>query len=344
MVTQGATTGGGGSFTNEDSITAEYTPSTTNTPATPGAGLDLSQLRFRFDIRHYTISTPGTAEFRIYNLAASTANLVQREFTRIQLSVGYQDNLGLIFDGTITQARIGRESQVDTVLTLTAVEQDVAQSFACINQTLAAGSTPDDRLNAILKALAPLGVTKGYVPSPLPGARLPRGIVMSGMVRDYLRSLAAEVGCDWSIKSDHLNLLPFGEHLPSPAIVLTSRTGMVGLPEQTLEGIVVRCLINPDIVPGRAIQIDQKSVQQIAIGTNVGDQVNKVTAPGIEQDGLYRTLLVSHSGDSRGNDWYSTITATGLHAPIPLALGSRTPPATIPADTLVQLPGATPNG
>jgi hypothetical protein len=318
----GATSNPDGTFTlsgvTGSAVTS--TPGTPNTPATPGQGLDLSQLRFRFSVTHRAIMTPGVLECRVYNLSDATASHVQKEFTRVQLSAGYAGNLGVIFDGTVTQVRKGRESETETYLDVTAVEADQAQNFAVVNTTLAAGSTPDDRMGALLKALEPYGINKGYIPSPLPGSTLPRGRVLFGMVRDHLRDLAAATNCDWNIKDDQLNFVPQDAYAPGDVIEINSRTGMIGLPEQTFGGVVVKCLLNPSIHPGRAVHLNNASIQTATIGTTLNDQVQKGLLPSIAADGYYRVLLVSHEGDTRGPPWYTTVITTGLDAPIPAAL------------------------
>ena len=44
-----------------------------------GAGLDLSELRFRFLVRHNNIQTVNAAEIRVFNLAPSTVQRIQKE-------------------------------------------------------------------------------------------------------------------------------------------------------------------------------------------------------------------------------------------------------------------------
>ena len=303
-------------ITNGKTTTTAATP---NVAATPGQGLDLSQLRFSFKITQQTIQTPGTMECRIYNLSNATASKIQTEFTRIQLTAGYEGNLGLIFDGTINMARKGRASQVDTVLDITATDSDLAHNFAVVSTTVAAGSTPDARLAALKTALASQYVTDGYIPS-LTGPTLPRGRVYFGMARDHLRTFADSVDCDWSIQQGKLQLVPKSAYAPGDVIVLTSRTGVIGLPVQTFSGIEVRCLLNPSIKPGRAIQLDNASIQQAAIGTDLSSQAQKGLLPSLSADGYYRVLVVGHAGDTRGRDWETLITCTGLNAPVPAGL------------------------
>ena len=46
-------------------------------------GLDLSQLRFKFQTRNADTQAPNTLYVRIYNLAPTTVQTIQKEFTTV---------------------------------------------------------------------------------------------------------------------------------------------------------------------------------------------------------------------------------------------------------------------
>ena len=48
-------------------------------------------------------------------------------------------------------------------------------------------------------------------------------------------------------------MIPSGDIFPAEAVVLTAETGLVGAPEQTNDGIKVRCLLNPRLRIGGRI-------------------------------------------------------------------------------------------
>ncbi|SEI99078.1 hypothetical protein SAMN04244579_02724 [Azotobacter beijerinckii] len=287
--------------------------------------LDLSDLRIRFSIRRGDLKTPNSADIRIYNVSDATAQLIRKEFERIVLQAGYAGNFGVIFDGTIKQVRRGRESQTDTYLDITAADGDSAYNFAVMNTSLAAGSTPDDQLQAALKAMASRGISMGQGMT-LSTNKLPRGKVMFGMVRDYLDVLGKTQDASWSFQDGQLTFIPNTGYLPGEAVVVTSATGMIGLPEQTQNGITVRMLLNPSVKIGRRLQIDNASIQQLRYGLSLGDQpANEMaqTTVKLDSDGFYRSIVVNHSGDSRGNEWYTDVICLSIDATIPLSLLNR---------------------
>lgn len=286
--------------------------------------LDLSTLRFRFAIRRGDLQTPNSADIRVYNVSDSTADrirqiLPQPEFTRVVIQGGYDGNFGILFDGEIKQVRRGRESSTDTYIDITAADGDSAYNFSMMSISLAAGSTPKDHVSAVLKDMATHGITEGYIPD-LPGNPLPRGKVMYGMSRDEMRKIARNTQTAWSIQDGKLQIVPETAYIPGEVPVITSATGMIGLPEQTQRGINVRVLLNPNIKIGQAIKLDNKSIQGYRFGLAAGPQQlqneNTEMQAKINSDGLYYVMCADHVGDTRGNEWYSDLTCLAIDATI----------------------------
>lgn len=280
-----------------------------------GEGLDLSNLRITFKIKKSDAQTPNTAEIRVYNVAEETANRIRKEFQNISLQAGYESNYGLIFNGNIKQVRFGRENGTDTFIDIAAADGDEAYNFAVVNTTLAAGSKQSDQIGAAARSMAGRGVATGHI-DPTGDAKLPRGKVMYGMARNYLRQSAEASNTSWSIQDGKLQFVSLTGVLPNQAVLLTSKTGLVGQPEQTNDGIKARCLLNPMLRIGGKVQINEKDVAEAKLpDTSKDAQANKPAA--IEADGFYRLLVVEHSGDTRGNDWYSDLVCLGVDATAP---------------------------
>lgn len=286
-------------------------------------GIDLSDLRIRFSVRRGDISTPNSADIRVYNVSAETARKSQlREFERVVLQAGYPGNYGTIFDGTIKQVRRGRESQTDTYIDITAADGDSAYNFAVTNKTLAAGSSPEEQIRAVMSDLEAKGVTLGALPG-LPKSRLPRGKVIFGMTRDQLDTWGRTMDISWSIQDGQLTLIPNIAYLPGEAVVVNAETGMVGLPEQTQNGITVRTLLNPGIRIGRMLQLNNRSIQLYRYGIGISDQASNqwvYNTAFLDADGYYRPIVVNHYGDSRGNDWYTNVICLAIDATFPPGL------------------------
>lgn len=284
--------------------------------------LDLSQMRIKFRVYQMAgAEAPAYADIRVLNLSDQTANQVQTQFTDVSLSAGYEGgNFGVIFSGTIKQVRRGRESQVDTYLEIRAADGDVWRQFGIVNTSLAAGATDP---NNVVKTIAQnSGVPLGYTVDVPVGAAQSRGKVMFGMATTELSTTTDSNGADHWVDKGKLNVVPLASYIPREAVVLTSNTGMIGLPEQTEDGIHVKCLLNPNIKIGTLVQINNKSIQRTLLGgQNLYAQGRLEEIPGllpkVTDDGFYMVYVSEFRGDTRGQgqDWLSELTCLAIIAP-----------------------------
>ncbi|MDE1158442.1 MAG: hypothetical protein PW791_09215 [Neorhizobium sp.] len=288
------------------------------------SGVDLSELRIRFNVSQHTLQSPNVADITITNPSAQTIQTVKKEGLTVTLEAGYQDNPGLIFKGQIIQKRSGRENPVDTYLNVIAQGGDQAYNHAVVSKTLAAGHTYKDQVNVVYEAMKPFGITLGSI-ADLGSKKMPRPRVMFGMARDVMRTISMSTGTSWSIQNNELTVTKDNEPNAGSAIVLNSRTGMIGLPTQTLDGIQVRCLLNPKIGPGSKVQIDQSSVQEAKLSADYTAAVSNAMLPSTADDGMYKVLYVTHAGDTRDVPWYTDMICLRADGggPIPIGLVSK---------------------
>jgi len=268
---------------------------------------DDTALRVRFNIKDSTLQAPRVAEIRITNLNEITSKkLLGQKGKPVELNAGYRDEIGRIFKGEIKQVRMGRESPTETYLDVFAATQERAYNNAIVSKTLPANSTGQDIYQACLDAMKPFGVTQGQIPDALSKIKYPRPVTLFGMARDHLRTLAYSSGCTWNIRDDNLDVIPKDGARDGSAIVLTSRTGLIGLPAQAEQGIIARCLINSKIGINSTVKIDQKSIQQAAQNLSYGGEPfnSEPYLPSLAADGLYRVVGMDHIGDTRGTPWY----------------------------------------
>lgn len=268
-------------------------------------GLDLSELRCKFVIKRSDTMTPNVADIRVYNLDQKTALRIRNEFKRVILQAGYESNYGVIFQGNIKQVIIGRESATDTFIDIVAGDGDRAYNFAIVNSTIAAGGTQADQAQAAISAMAPKGVSAGFL-GDFPEEKLPRGKVLYGNARNYLRDVAQTSDKNWSIQDEKVTFVSKKSYLPGERVVLTSKTGMIGTPQQTNEGVNIKCLLNPMIKIGGRVEINNASIERLKINLTVPNSAANIPAP-LSADGVYYVLVAEHQGDTRGVDWYTSL-------------------------------------
>ena len=261
----------------------------------------------RFDVRQKDVSTPNVATLSITNLADASTQPAFYSGKQVTLSVGYGQNLQTIFKGQIKQARNLREDTTDKVLVILATDGGDARNYAVVNKTLAAGHTHMDRAQVAIDALKKLGLTQGYIDTvALTKTKFNRGFAAFGNAKDLLRQLCGATGTSWSIQNGAVQILGNDKALPGGTIVLNGKTGLVGLPVQTIQGIEGQALCNPQIKVGGLIQIDQKSIQQAAVNTSYTGDAQNALLPEVATDGIYKLYVVEHQGDTRGNEYYTS--------------------------------------
>lgn len=272
--------------------------------------LDLSQFRIKFVVKRSDTMTPNVADIRVYNLSAETALVIQKEFTQVTLQAGYQGNYGVIFQGNIKQVIIGRESAQDTFIDIIAGDGDRAYNFAVVNTSLAKGATQMDQAKASIAAMSPKGVTAGIL-GDMGTTALPRGKSMFGNSRNYLRDISQTQESSWSIQDEKVTFVKKKVYLPGEAVVLTSKTGMIGTPQQTTQGINIKCLLNPNIRISTRVKIDNRSVENFKLNLSVIQTQQNTPVP-LTDDGVYYVLVVEHTGDTRGVEWYSSLVCLNI--------------------------------
>ncbi len=272
-----------------------------------------STLRFSFSVEHGDKMSPNRAAIKVYNLAQSSEAKFLKELGKVSLSAGYPGNTGLIFKGEIIQTFTGKDSPVDSFVFTLASDADTALNYGVVNKALAAGHTYRDQVMECFKAFQPHGVELGFI-ADLGSKRFSRGAILTGMAKDVLRRISFATQCSPSIQNGKFQMVKSTGTLPGGAIVLNSRTGMIGRPQQTIGGIVVRTLLNPRIVVGVIVQIDQKSIDRQVFDASYTGAVTNTLIPDVTVDGLYKVLFVDHQGDSRGGDWYTTATCVALNS------------------------------
>lgn len=313
----------------------QYLRTMSLTVSSAAQSIDFANFWCVFNVRRGDTQTPNTLDVRIYNVKPATANLIsKKEFTSISLKVGYQGgNLGLIFQGSIVQFRQGRVNQLDSYVELTAADGDEAYNYATISTTVPAGSTQSNIAALIQSSMARHGfaqaISQGYAPEFLPTKSI-RGQVLFGMSKEVCRDFAGQNECKWSIQDGQLTFIPYtsfiqqGGQIP----VISVSTGLIGTPEQTQAGINIKTLMNPNYKVGQLVRLDSQ-INQFRFGldlnsvgtTNVQTNAQNTTGTNLnptgnpsDQQGLFYCMVVNHSGDNRGTEWYSDIVALSVDA------------------------------
>ncbi len=293
---------------------------------TGSKGLDLSSFRVVFEIRNADTESPNNATIRVYNLAASTVqNLVNGgEYTQVTLNAGYVNgNYGVIFTGTIKQFRVGKETATESYLDILAADGDIGYNQGFVNQSIAKGSTPLQTIDRLIGAMPTLSSDNSYSPI-ITQQNIPsiRGQVAFGMARARLRNVVSNLDATWSIQQGKIVVVPRTGYLPGEIVQINIANGLIGVPQQTAEGIKIRCLLNSRIRIGGLVQLNNDEIAQ-TLNNGIGPPIayNQYgiyhNAALASKNGYYRAYVVEHEGDTRGNPWYTNLTCLAVDITAP---------------------------
>ena len=299
---------------------------------TPTTGLDLSALRIKFNIQNADVETPNNAFIRVYNLDGKTVKKItgstSGEFAKVTLTAGYVNgSFGVIFSGTIRQYRIGKENNKDSYLDILASDGDIGYNQAVVNKAYAKGSKPEqflDDLGTSLQASPDIQINNTLASGAIINPSI-RGVVLVGMARARLRNQVNSLDASWSLQGGVVTIIPYtgyafkDEEVP----VINSNTGMIGVPEQTQEGIKVTCLLNSKLRIGGRVKLNNDDIIQTLRSTDklsgvaFNSNTNLIYYVPTGADGTYRCYVVEHEGDTRGQAWYTHLVCLAVHPSAP---------------------------
>lgn len=289
--------------------------------------LDLSAFRCVFKISQAVIGKPCTAEITVYNVAQSTIDRIQvptnqvvgSKRLKVILEAGYQDDHSVIFQGDLWWKSVGRENETDTFMRLIASSGDRAHQYAVVNASIPKGASQEEVFSAVAASMAEKGVEVGSKPT-LMATKLPRGKVLYAMSSDAMQGIADTNSFDWGYTASGLVAIRKDQSYDpnEEVVVLNAKTGMLGRPMLTVDGVEVESLLLPRADIGTLIQIDNRTIQRQSYDTTVSTgavQSNMaVTDAMTSADGLYRVVGREHSGDTRGNEWKTKLICFGVNA------------------------------
>jgi hypothetical protein len=298
-----------------------------------GQSVDCSVLQAEFQVRMTDVQHPNWAYIRIINLKEETMKAMMVENGEVSIQAGYEGGqYGYIFrGGNLKQARKGRlPNGTDKFIDAMGVDGAIAYEYATVNKSLEAGKTHKDVIDEVAKAFARLDVQRGHISDQLAGDAFTRGLALFGSAQSIARKVAEAKDHSWYIENGKFNIVPNNSSVPGGALEISAKTGMIGLPEQRLDGIVVKILMNPNVKLRQRVHIDPDSIQQLFLPVQPGGNFEAVlgpfgtrsatvfgqnqggNVPKISAEGMYQVIRIDHDGNTRGQEWYTTLTCIAL--------------------------------
>ncbi|MGP9557218.1 phage protein [Psychrobacter sp. AOP7-A1-24] len=244
-----------------------------------GSGIEVKDLRIKFDVKKTSDGEANTAHIEVYNLSPEHQSQIIQEWSDIKLMAGYTGEERLIFQGQIRTA-LPVVDGTDRIVTIEAGDGDREIMRGFINKTLKAGATADDIVSECKKSMFDIGTTHADTLN----ATYARGKVLSGRASDILDQQARNEDAQWSIQDGQMLLLKGDNVRPNAVWLISQETGMLGSPEPTTVGLKVRTLLNPAFIIGGVAKIES-----------------------LVFSGGVRIESINHKGDTHDSEWVSEL-------------------------------------
>jgi len=300
-------------------------------PTTPGAlgleeilieqdGFKPNPLRIVFDINYPGLEAFFISEIVIYNLAGDTRVQIIQEGARVFLSAGYVNGqFGQIFSGYVFQSLLQRENVTDFKLTLRCIDGYKLFDNNFTAFALKKEYTQETLVNEVaLRSQTPIPI--GGKSPQLNKIPYSRGTVAFGNPAKLLREITRWQGAyecgntQMYFKDQQLYIVKLTDTMkPNPVTISPEKGGLLGTPQQTDYGVSFRCLLNPTLMlsfPPMGVKLDMVVVQQRKV-----EQMQLLGT--LDLTGVHRIIGVRHTGDTRGDPWYTDVTTVSAGGAIP---------------------------
>lgn len=213
------------------------------------------------------------------NLSGTSLSFLEEPGTFIILSAGYNGNNRLLFSGEIARRGVESDKQGETrTTTIEASSGEIVLVTTRFDRSFNEGATLTDVISAIASDLG-VGVRLNQFPNAS-RTTFGTGFAFFGMARDALDEVVGRLGAKWSLQDGSLIILRGDQTLAETAPLLSPRSGLIGSPTHTKDGVGGEAQLDGRIAPGKEIVIESAGV-----------------------NGIYKITEVTHSGEYRGSSW-----------------------------------------
>ena len=264
------------------------------------SALKVERLFIRFQLRREATATPVEGHVDVFNLNESNETRVREAGLRIQVDAGYGDDLSRILDGSVRRVERVREG-LDRV-TRVHVGGKKGKGAKAGPAFMRAYEGDVTVRTIVADGVAVLGLELGSL-DPIPEDEVETNYRYNGPARDMLTTLLYERGIEWYNDDGVARFSGPGKTLDDrpDGVTISERTGMLGTPTVTEDGIRVKSLLNAKL------RLDTKFRVVSAVLDNAasGDATNQRAA---EVEGAFwKVVFVEHEGDNRGGGFMTLV-------------------------------------
>lgn len=276
------------------------------------------QIKFKVVKTSSNKDKKNSAYIEIYNLSEERRNKLESDYITVSLSVGYTDTgLSNLFTGQVVSVRSSKlegtriRRQGTEIITKLDVDELYTQlNGVTLSEIVPAGKTVKDAIKSIATKME--GVTQHTIEGEKVKALLVDGYPLSGTPRLNLDKISRDYGIDWQIDGGTLYVSDDDGSFTkndSGVPLIGQFSGLIDRPEYINEEAKrVRRAVQgktPKNIKPKENAIKFKILLNASI---VAGSIIKLEFEGLT--GYYKVTEVTHEGDFRSNEWYSTLICT----------------------------------
>lgn len=265
--------------------------------------VEITDLRFTFEAKKTLGKEPNTLKLTIYNLSEQLRSSMQGKTLRVTLSAGYENTESILFVGNSRHVDSKTEG-ADWITTIQCGDGERGYKHGRVNDSFRAGVSVVSVLQKVADGMQ-LDSTQVVGVEGLRGRQYVGGYVAHGRAALQLDKILKGFGYEWSIQDGKLQVLRPESATAETIVSLDAGSGLVGSPTMNTPSptqhldpftnkvvssggrptVKAKSLLQPSIRPGRRVEIDSTT--------------------GIR--GIFKVTEVTHTGDTFGGDWYSSL-------------------------------------
>ena len=240
-------------------------------------------------------SKQNTFNVDITNLSKSSRNKMGEEWDQLILEFGYKSTgASVLFKGAIRDVSHSKDSN-DITTTIECGDGDKGVNKGAVSKTFPKGTKPKEVAEYLQKNMP--GVDKGKMEGldDLPAFKRP--VSVFGYAASEMDTLGRQFGFYWNIHNEKMNTVKNDKHL-GEAVIISSETGLIGVPTETDKGLKFKCLANPRIVPAFLCDVRSNFLDE-----GSGRDKRQSDYGG----GIIRVSSAAFSGHSRSDEYFCEV-------------------------------------
>ena len=271
-------------------MTERYLRSVAVSVGDGNTAIKITDLLISFRIRREASSTPAEGHVDIYNLTEIHEKRIKERGEKIRLEAGYADQLNLVFDGDVRRVERQRH-ELDRVTRIYVGGNVFAQTVSIFVRSyegeVSVRDIVRDGVETLELELGPIDL--------IPADAVETDFRYNGSTRVLLSQRLEPLGMEWYEDNGVVRFSRIGmtaDDRPQ-GVTVSERTGMIGTPTITDDGIRVATLLDSRLRIDTRLQVESEFIEP-------GEQ--------------WKIVSVEHSGDNREGKFISIVEARPLDA------------------------------